>query len=801
MMYIRRGIIGLSAIVMVSSGLALPDREDFMFIYNDDMELESVDGYYGSSFTDVRGHWAEDVINKWAVSGIIEGISNTEFGVEAKMTRADLCVLIARILGIKGTGNKGDASDIVNGKYYTDSVRWAIENGGLLVEDGKARPEKYITREEAAYLLYKSFNVVDSGITDNSLHRFKDKEDIDKRYIAGIEGLVGLQMMSGDTPETISPKKHLKRGECIKLLDNILDNLSRDMIISRKKDNRNFAYTENRVCIEDSELGAVNRFFGEGIIVRNSEIGGLVISSKGKGKGKGVEIGVSGNSRIKSMLVGSDSILEIEDDSTIGVLKISRGVTVKLRGDIKRGIDKVAAIDIEPEGILKIGDIEYENKSDITIRFIGIPEDSDLIEDYMLGVKISRHINNEVEIEDKDKGERKVKEQGIVGSEFIKDGVARIPTYKLFNVKHIKNGDKDYEIKLDTANKWCYRVYNILDTGEIVYGNPIFVDGYEYSINMRDGKIDIDKDSRKLKKEVYLDIRGNNIPNITNNGVYILSGSDRYDERVIETEAMLVNNDAKHKIYRGILEYSLNEYDEVNIDKYYGYKVKFSSDVGIEDTSVYPLLVNRMKDLSIEIDKGIIGEQDLIIESKIKGDINNTVTKYGIKYKIIDSYNESDLVIDGSWVDLESEVLGDGVLKSVLKGIWLNGSKVAVASYCKIGDNMIYSDIHTFRVNGSPVYNGKSKIEISKNKRAARVRLGIESKEISLEDSTIKIRDTGINKLDKECTLAGVGAKYTDGYLVFDLRNLGADKNYEIALKLRNDYGISDDIVIKLDTK
>ena len=42
-----------------------------------------------AEFNDIKGHWAEDVINELADKDIIHGVSDTEFNPDGTVTRAE----------------------------------------------------------------------------------------------------------------------------------------------------------------------------------------------------------------------------------------------------------------------------------------------------------------------------------------------------------------------------------------------------------------------------------------------------------------------------------------------------------------------------------------------------------------------------------------------------------------------------------------------------------------------------------------------------------------------------------------
>ena len=53
-----------------------------------------------AEFNDIKGHWAEDVINELADKDIIHGVSDTEFNPDGTVTRAEFLKMALGTVGI-----------------------------------------------------------------------------------------------------------------------------------------------------------------------------------------------------------------------------------------------------------------------------------------------------------------------------------------------------------------------------------------------------------------------------------------------------------------------------------------------------------------------------------------------------------------------------------------------------------------------------------------------------------------------------------------------------------------------------
>lgn len=110
------------------------------------------------SFSDINdGAWYKSYIEKGVGSGIISGVSDTEFAPEDAITRADTAVISMRVLkyfGQEFTQKNIVYSDVTE-NYAFDSIYKASEAGIMNgVGDNKFEPLRSLTRAEAARVVY-----------------------------------------------------------------------------------------------------------------------------------------------------------------------------------------------------------------------------------------------------------------------------------------------------------------------------------------------------------------------------------------------------------------------------------------------------------------------------------------------------------------------------------------------------------------------------------------------------------------------------------------------------------------------
>lgn len=104
----------------------------------------------------VLGAWYEKYVATVQSSGIMLGTGDSEFGVGMNITRQDLAVILYRAMGVTDEAREcsfTDSGDIDG--YAKDAVAY-LSGKGIIngYEDGRFLPHKYVTRAEAAKLIY-----------------------------------------------------------------------------------------------------------------------------------------------------------------------------------------------------------------------------------------------------------------------------------------------------------------------------------------------------------------------------------------------------------------------------------------------------------------------------------------------------------------------------------------------------------------------------------------------------------------------------------------------------------------------
>lgn len=176
-----------------------------------------------SRFTDISSRpWAVEAIEALAEEGIINGVSATEFNPDANITRADFCVIIAKAAGFTGGDGTTEFSDVDSGKYYAPYVAYAAEQG--IVQgygDGLFKPEASISRQEMMVVIAKLLGA--DGTTDTAvLDDFSDGASVAAWAAPYAAYLVSAGVVQG-TDTGLNPLEAITRAQAAVLVYNALN--------------------------------------------------------------------------------------------------------------------------------------------------------------------------------------------------------------------------------------------------------------------------------------------------------------------------------------------------------------------------------------------------------------------------------------------------------------------------------------------------------------------------------------------------------------------------------------------------
>lgn len=180
--------------------------------------IRAVQESFAASFPDLRGHWAERAVIALRARGIIGGYPDGRFYPERPVARAELAVMLARAKNLSPRPGEAVFSDLGPGHWAAGAIGAARAAGYLQgYPDGTFRPEKGVTRAEAAVVLNRAFSPR-AGSGGSGVFR-----DLKGHWAAGdVAELAAAGILGGYPDGTFRPQRAMTRAELAVALARVL---------------------------------------------------------------------------------------------------------------------------------------------------------------------------------------------------------------------------------------------------------------------------------------------------------------------------------------------------------------------------------------------------------------------------------------------------------------------------------------------------------------------------------------------------------------------------------------------------
>ena len=176
-----------------------------------------------SAYTDTKPtEWYHDGIHFVLESGFMSGYGNKLFGPNDSTTRAMAATIIWNMAGKPKAEGKLSFTDVENGKWFTDAIRWAAAAGVItgytdgITGDLIFRPNDNVTREQLAAMMYRyaQYKKVDVSVgEETNILSYDDAFSVGSWAVPALQWSVGSGLMGGRTASTLDPKANATRAE------------------------------------------------------------------------------------------------------------------------------------------------------------------------------------------------------------------------------------------------------------------------------------------------------------------------------------------------------------------------------------------------------------------------------------------------------------------------------------------------------------------------------------------------------------------------------------------------------------
>lgn len=173
-------------------------------------------------FSDIDTHWAKDYIERLANHGYVNGYKLNDatyiFDPDKSITRAELCAILSKCLDLTTISTNTFYDVQMDSWYYTyvqKCVAAKIVNG---IGDNLFDPNGLVTREQAATMLFRAYNIPSLGDT-----YFVDSEEVSDWAKTAVATLGEMKIIEGYDTGMFRPKSNVTRAEICKMICAIID--------------------------------------------------------------------------------------------------------------------------------------------------------------------------------------------------------------------------------------------------------------------------------------------------------------------------------------------------------------------------------------------------------------------------------------------------------------------------------------------------------------------------------------------------------------------------------------------------
>lgn len=173
---------------------------------------------------DTASHWARSYIMTLNSKGIISGYDDGNFYPDKTITRAEFSKMIAQATDTALSEIKAaEFTDVSSGAWFAPYV-YALADKGIITgyEDKTFLPDKLITREDSAVIIYRT--MLDASVNMDAEAEFSDSNAVSDYAKESVKKLCGAGIINGSDGK-FNPKSNLTRAEAAAIISRLLEKI------------------------------------------------------------------------------------------------------------------------------------------------------------------------------------------------------------------------------------------------------------------------------------------------------------------------------------------------------------------------------------------------------------------------------------------------------------------------------------------------------------------------------------------------------------------------------------------------
>lgn len=283
--------------------------------------------YTQQQAADYLGHWAQKDFQAWVDKDLIRGYGNGVYKPNQLITRAEWVTLINRVFNLQ---EKTELSftDVPNtGAYYSD-IQKAMAAGYVTgYSDGTFRPTEQVSRQEAAVMLFRLFQLNASTSSTTP----KDAEDLPSWSKEAVLSLFGEGYLNGYSDGSFKGTNSVTRAEALRMIEMLAGEITPKSGKYSEVTTRNMVISSPSVELNNSTISG-NLYLTEGIAEGDIKLNNVTIKGKIYVAGGGENSIVLSNSSAAEMVVDKDNgklRIRTQGTSAVPIVRVHSGVTLE----------------------------------------------------------------------------------------------------------------------------------------------------------------------------------------------------------------------------------------------------------------------------------------------------------------------------------------------------------------------------------------------------------------------------------------------------------------------------------------
>ncbi|OAS17342.1 S-layer homology domain-containing protein [Paenibacillus oryzisoli] len=179
-------------------------------------------------FTDITAHWAKKDIELLASKFVVQGMTETTFAPDQRVTRAQFASMLVTALALQPDAAKSSMfTDVTSDDWFAGAVGTAAKLG--LVEGnnaGEFAPNADITREQMAVMISRALRLsgkeVQSSHAQDKLASFVDSNTISAWATSAVVQSLAANIVNGLTDQSFGPNESATRAQATVMLKRFL---------------------------------------------------------------------------------------------------------------------------------------------------------------------------------------------------------------------------------------------------------------------------------------------------------------------------------------------------------------------------------------------------------------------------------------------------------------------------------------------------------------------------------------------------------------------------------------------------